>query len=143
MTADHNVVKEEGELRNKQRYANCCTQWISKLPMQNKIITRNGEKSGKLLDLEKNTKDVYTNDSMTFGKAGEDLPWNHCSSAPHRPETNRIAERAIRRVKEGPSSVLLQSRLDEQLWAESMECHCYLRNVQDLSSDGETLHCLV
>ena len=32
-----------------------------------------------------------------------------------RSETNGIAERAVRRVKEGTSSVLLQSRLDEQV----------------------------
>ena len=108
--------------------------------MQNKTITRNGQKSGKSFDLEENPTDIFTNDSMTFGKAGEDLQWNHCSSAPYRLETNGIAERAIRRVKKGTSSVLLQSGLDEQLWAESMECHCYLRNVQYLSSDGKTPH---
>ena len=32
---------------------------------------------------------------------------------PHRSETNGIAERAVRRVKEGTSAVLLQSRLNE------------------------------
>ena len=48
--------------------------------------------------------------------------------------TNSIAERAVRRVKEGTSAVLLQSGLGEQ-WAGSMECHCYLRNVQDLLAD--------
>ena len=33
-----------------------------------------------------------------------------------------IAERAVRRVKEGTSAVLLQSGLDESWWADSMEC---------------------
>ena len=53
------------------------------------------------------------------------------------PKQNGIAERAIRRVKEGTSAVLLQSSLDEKWWADSMECYCYLRNIQDLLSDGE------
>ena len=44
----------------------------------------------------------------------------------------------MRRVKEGTSAVLLQSGLDEKWWAESMECYTYLRNVQDLLSDGKT-----
>ena len=35
-----------------------------------------------------------------FGKACEDLSWNHCTSTPHRSETNAIAERAVRRIKE-------------------------------------------
>ena len=53
---------------------------------------------------------------------------------------NRIAERAVRRVLEGTSAVLLQSGLDEKWWVDSMECYCYLRNVQDLLSDGKTPH---
>ena len=41
-------------------------------------------------------------------------------------------------MKEGTSAVLLQSRLDNEWWAESMECNTYLRNVTDLLSDGKT-----
>ena len=59
-------------------------------------------------------------------------------STPHRSETNGIAERAVRRVKEGTSAVLLQSGLNESWWADSMECYTYLRNVTDLLSDGKT-----
>ena len=66
--------------------------------------------------------------------------WNHCTSTPHRSETNGIAERAVRWIKEGTSAVLLQSGLDEEWWADSMECCCYLRNIQDLLSDGKTPH---
>ena len=46
--------------------------------------------------------------------------------------------RAVRRVKEGTSAVLFQSGLDEKWWADSMECGTYLRNIQDLLSDGKT-----
>ena len=46
-----------------------------------------------------------------------------------------IAERAVRRIKEGASAVLLQSSLDENWWSDSMECYCYLRNIQDPLSD--------
>ena len=49
-----------------------------------------------------------------------------------------IAERAVRRVKEGTSAVLLQSGLNESWWADSMECCTHLRNVTDLLSDGKT-----
>ena len=44
----------------------------------------------------------------------------------------------MRRVKEGTSAVLLQSGLDENWWADSMESKTYLRNIQDLLSDGKT-----
>ena len=58
-------------------------------------------------------------------------------STPHRSETNGIAERAVRGVKEGTSALLFQSGLDEW-WADSMECHTYLWDIQDLLSDGKT-----
>ena len=41
-------------------------------------------------------------------------------------------------MKEGTSAVLFQSGLNENCLADSMECHAYLRNVQDLLSDGKT-----
>ena len=77
------------------------------------------------------------------------IPWNltrpvkifpgiNCTSTPHRSQTNGSAERAVRRVKEGTSAVLLQSGLDEKWWADSMECYTCLRNIQDLFSDGKT-----
>ena len=86
----------------------------------------------------KSRKVIYTDNSLEFCKACEDLSWNHCTSTPHRSETNGIAERAVRRVKEGTSAVLSQSGLDENWWADSMECNIYLRNIQDLLSDGKT-----
>ena len=63
---------------------------------------------------------------------------DHFTSTPHSSETNGIAERAVRRVKEGTSAVLLQSGLGNEWWADSMECHCHLRNIQDKISGGET-----
>ena len=56
----------------------------------------------------------------------------------HRLETSEIAERAVRRVKEGTSAVLLQSGLDEKWWSDSMKCYCYLQNVSNLLADGKS-----
>ena len=127
ITADHKVLSEGCESRNNHRYAvvvqDLATQWIQSYRCKTK-------------NLSGNTKD--TDSSLEFGKACEDLSWNHCTSTPHRSETNGIAERVVRRVKEGTSAVLLQSGLDESWWADSMECYTYLRNIQDLLSDGKT-----
>ena len=75
---------------------------------------------------------------LEFGKSCEALQWNHRTSTPHGSETNGIAERAVRRVNEGTSAVLLQSGLDERWCTHSVECCCFLRNVQDLLGDGVT-----
>ena len=55
-----------------------------------------------------------------------------------RSETHGIAGRAVRRIKEGSSTVLLQASLDEKWWADSMEFYCYLQNIQYLLYDGKT-----
>ena len=61
-----------------------------------------------------NQKVIYTEKSLEFGKYCEELSWNHCTSTSHRSETDGFAERAVRRIKEGTSAVLLQSGLHEQ-----------------------------
>ena len=79
----------------------------------------------KFLEAERKPIVIYTDNSLEFGKACEDLSWNHCTSTPHRSETNGIAERAVRRVKEGTSAVLLQSGLKvggQILWNVSPIC---------------------
>ena len=56
----------------------------------------------------------------------------------HTDRRHGIADRAVRRVKEGSTAVLLQSGLNESWWADSLECYTYLRNVTDLLCDGKT-----
>ena len=142
ITADHKVLSENCESRNNHRYAivvqDLATQWIQSYPCKTKTSQETQRSLQKFLEPDRKPKVIYTDNSLEFGKACEDLSWNHCTSTPHRSETNGIAERAVRRVKEGTSAVLLQSGLDENWWADSMECYTYLRNVQDLLSDGKT-----
>ena len=106
--------------------------------VQNKTSQKTERSLQKFLEPNRKPEVLYTDNSLEFGKACADLSWNHCTSTPNRPETNGIAERAVRRVKEGSSAVLLQSGLNESWWADSVECYTYLRNIQDLLSDGKT-----
>ena len=73
---------------------------------KNPNFTRNPERSlQKFLEPERNPKVMNTDNSLEFGRACEDLSWNHCTSTRHRSETDGIAERVVRRVKEGTSAV--------------------------------------
>ena len=142
ITADHKVLSEGCASRNDHRYAvvvqDLATQWIQAYPCKTKTSQETQRSLQKILEADRSPKVIYTDNSLEFGKACEGLAWNHCTSTPHRSEANGIAERAVRRVKEGTSAVLLQSGLNESWWADSMECYTYLRNVTDLSSDGKT-----
>ena len=142
ITADHKVLSDNCESRNNHRYAvvvqDVATQWIQAYPCKTKTSQETQRSLQKFLEPERNPIVIYTDISLEFGKACEDLSWNHCTSTPHRSETNGIAERAVRRVEEGTSAVLLQSGLNESWWADSMEWYTYLRNVTDLLSVGKT-----
>ena len=142
ITPDHKVLSDNCESRNNHRYAvvvqDLATRWIQVCPCKNKTSQETPRSLQKFLEPERKPKVICTDNSLEFGKACEDLSWNHCTSTPHRSETNGIAERAVRRVKEGTSAVLLQSGLNESWWADSMECYTNLRNVTDRLSDGKT-----
>ena len=75
------------------------------------------------------------------------IPWNSAKLVKispgiivrqHHTDRKQMGLLRERRVKEGTSAVLLQSGLNENWSANSMECYTYLRNVTDLLSDGKT-----
>ena len=112
ITANHKVLNEGCESRDNHLYAvvvqDLATQWIQSYPCKTKSSHDTGKSSSKFLEPSHEPKVENTDNSMEFGKACEDLSWNHRTSTPHRSETNGTAGRAVRRVKEGTSAVLLQ-----------------------------------
>ena len=96
ITADHKILSDKCESRNNHRYAvvvqDLATQWIQAYPCKNKTSQETQRSLQKFLEPERNPKVIYTDNSLEFGKACEDLSWNHCTSTPHRSETNGIAE---------------------------------------------------
>ena len=144
MTWSHRITKFSVS-RNNYRCAvvvqDLATQWIQSYPSNTKTSQETQKSLQKFLEPTRKPKVNYNDSSLEFGKYCEDLTWNHCMATPHRSETNGIAERAVRRVKEGTSAVLLQSGLNERIGGQILRnvCYCYLRNViQGLLSDGKT-----
>ena len=141
ITADHKVLNEDCESRNNHRYAvfsgsRSCHSMdpVSSVWKQDFTGNRKSACGSSSSDHKSQRSFTLTN----LWNLQKDLSWNHRTSTPHRSETNGIAERAVRRVKEGASAVLLQAELDERWWSDSMECCCYLRNVEDFVADGKT-----
>ena len=96
ITADHKVLSESCESRNNHRYTivvqDLATQWIQSYPCNTKTTQETQRSLQKFLEPERKPKVIYTDNSLEFGKACEDLSWNHCTSTPHRSETDGIAE---------------------------------------------------
>ena len=98
--------------------------------VQNKNFTRNPEKLAIVLELDRKPKVIYIDNSLEFGKACADLSWNHCTSTPHRSETNGIAGSAQSERRYLCNIVAIRS--GKNWCAVCMKCYTYLRNIQDL-----------
>ena len=87
ITADHKVLSDKCESRNNHRYAvvvqDLATQWIQAYPCKNKTSQETQRSLQKFLEPERKPTVIYTDNSLEFGKACEDLSWNHCTSTPH------------------------------------------------------------
>ena len=82
--------------------------WTQSYSCKTKTSQETQRSLQKFLEPATKPKVSFSVSSLEFGKYCEDLSWNHCTSTPHRSETNGIAERAVRRIEEGTSAVLLQ-----------------------------------
>ena len=95
ITADHKVLSDNCESPNNHRYAvvvqDLATQWLQAYPCKNKTSQETQRSLQMFLEPERIPKVIYTDNSLEFGKACEDLCWNHCTSTPHRSETDGIA----------------------------------------------------
>ena len=144
ITADHAIINEDDQSRDEDRVA-CViqdqyTHWLQSFASHSKSAEETNKALRRFLGPQTKAKYGYTDNSKEFKKAFEDLDIVHDTSTPHRPETNGVAERAVRRVKEGTPCALVQSGLLEIWWVFAMECYCYLRNVVDLLITNETAY---
>ena len=102
ITADHKVLSEGCESRNNHRYAvvvqDLATQWIQSYRAKQKLLKKR-RGACKSSWCRVGILVIYTDNSLEFTKACEDISWNLCTSTPNRSETNGIAERAVHKVK--------------------------------------------
>ena len=142
ITADHKVLNEESESRNNHRYAvvvqDLATQWLQSYPCKTKTSQKTQKSLMKFMEPTRKPKVIYTDGSLEFDKSCEELSWNHCASTPHCSETNRLLRERYAGLKKGHLLYCCNQVWMEKWWTDSMECYCYLRNIQDLLSYGKT-----
>ena len=55
------------------------TQWIQAYPCKNKTSQETQRSLLKFLEPDRKPKVIHTDNFLEFGKACEDLSWNHCT----------------------------------------------------------------
>ena len=114
IAADHKSPHWRWRIEEQPKVCNCCARCNhsldSTLPMLNQNFTRNSDKFTRVSRSRKIQSYIY---------------WQFIE----------IRKNLWRSSVEPFNAIVLKSGLDEQWWAESMECDCFLRSVQDLLSD--------
>ena len=98
------------------------TRWLMSYGSQSKSSECTKDCFQKYFGSKIKPKLVYTDNAPEFNKAFKELGWSHDTCTPHRPQTNGIGERAVRRVKEGTRCAIVQSGLSLLWWREAMSC---------------------
>ena len=107
-----------------------CSRWIQSCPTEHKTVEETMKSLQKFVPPEQEPSVIYTDSSLEFIRACEDLCWNRGKSTPYRSEPNGIAENAVRRVKEGTSALLVfQKSGAEKRWnapviLQTYKTHC-------------------
>ena len=85
--------------------------------------------------------ELYTANSLELIKAAADAKWIHSTSTPERPDTNGVAERSVRSVKQGARTTLLRSGLGLciRFWVLGIQHWCFARNTRTKSANGDCL----
>ena len=96
-------------------YKNWPLNGIQSYPCKTKTSQETERSSRKFLEPSEKPKVIYTEISLDFGKSFQEVSWNHCTSTHHRFETHGIAQRRVRRIKEGTSAVLLQTGMKRKM----------------------------
>ena len=144
MTADHKIINEDDSSRDNDRVAMIIQDRFTKWQEGYASKTKSHQECVKFFQRffgpQMKPEHVYTDNSKELEKALDELGWVHDTSTPHRPQTNGVAERAVRIVKEWTSCTLMQSSFDDIWWPQAMNCFCFLRNVVDLLESEETAY---
>ena len=142
IAADHKVLSEESESRSNHRYAvvvqDLATQWIQSYPCETRTSQETQKSLMKFLEPTRKRKDIYTDNSWNLASLARNYPGIIVRQRHTDQKQMGLLKEQCAEWKKGTPAVLLQSGLAKEWRADSMECHCYLRNIQDLLSDGKT-----
>ena len=134
-------MKTAGESRNNHRYAvvvqDLATQWIQSYPCKKKTSQETERSSRKFLQPSEQLKVIYCDNSWNLAHSVK--IYHGITELQHLLDLRRTV--LLTQCKRRNINSIVAIHLGpKKWWVDSMECNCYLRNVQDLLADGKTPH---
>ena len=147
VTADHIIaqdVVDERVLGDRTALImlDRATKWLDACPLLTKSALDTANALKDFLGPKDKIESFYSNNSPELKKVAHDNGWEHTTSTPGRPETNRVAERAVRSVVEGTRTALEHAGLPARWWCFACKQFCFAKNtaVIDGASAWEHRH---
>jgi hypothetical protein len=75
---------------------------------------------------------MYFDNAREYIDAATQMGISYGTRDANRPQSNGVAERAVRTILEGTRSILFQSGLQHCYWAEAAECFAFSKNIHSL-----------
>ena len=120
-TEDYTILNLDDESRKGQRSAlivqDGCSYWVQNYPTKQQRRARNSILLGEISAFIPGAREsLHRQFRKEFMKACPYLQWTHLRNTPHRSDTNKIAERVVRRVNAGTPTARVPSGLPEEWW---------------------------
>ena len=112
------------------------TNWIDVFPLPTKEADTAAGCLQSFVGPNVTVGQVSTDSSAELKSAVRQNGWCHATSTPGRPDTNGVAERAIRSVVEGARAALEHSGLHESWWSHAGKHFCFARHVAIINGDS-------
>ena len=121
VTADHIIaqdVVDESVMGDRTALIvlDHATKWLDALPLLIKSALDTANALKDFLGSKDKIESFYSDNSPELRKVAHDNGWEHTTSTPGRPETNGVAERAVRSVVEGTRTALEHAGLPARWW---------------------------
>ena len=139
--ADHIVFNNDlsigvGQFRYAIVIADRATRWVECYPLKDKTHSSAKVAFSFYLGPRSRCRLLWTDKSRELIAMAESLCIPHGTSTPYRPETNGIAERAVRSVLEGTRTILEAAGFPPAYWPLACQAFCFLTNV--VIRDGDS-----
>ncbi len=116
ITADHLSFGKRDQSQRGDRFAygvlDRYSGWIDCFPVQTKDAESVKAAMQEFLRSDDKVENFWTDNAPELAQAARELGYRHHRSADNRPQSNGVAERAMRRILEGTRSTLHRSGMD-------------------------------